>query len=117
MVLASSYQKRLLGRSKAGTGAEAVKWEEEGQGMERGDLSVAEAANVLRRWNFPPSRPRAGESGFPARLGNTGSGMVSGWRGWVPQLCAEGVLTDVWGKDMLCTEPGCAAFTHVPASN
>lgn len=79
---------------------------------------MTEAANVLRRWNFPPSCPRAGGSEFPVHLGNVCGGMVSGWRGWVPQLHAEGVLTDIiWGKEVLCTEPGCAAFIHVPASN
>lgn len=36
----------------------------------------------------------------------------------VPQPYAEGVLTDIiWGKEVVCTEPGCAAFIHVPASS
>jgi len=36
MALAPFAQKRLLGRSKAGIGAEAVKSEEEGQGIKHG---------------------------------------------------------------------------------
>lgn len=40
--------------------------------------------------------------------------MVSGWRVWVPQPYAGGVITDViWGKEVFCTGSVCAAFIHV----